>query len=99
MLQGEHLFQAPDGRTARMDTQAKGSQVPRGGRGGTVPSSSLPAASDAALPGPLPAAGEGGVSGRSASPPTSEMGPALPARGRGPPLPALVGVRCLGWHD
>lgn len=62
-----------------MDAHAKGSQVPRGG-GGAVPSSSLPAASNAALPGPLPAGGGGrGVSGRSASPHTSELGPALPA--------------------
>lgn len=79
-----------------MDAHAKGSQVPRGG-GGAVPSSSLPAASDAALPGPLPAGGGGGgVLGRSASPPTPEMGPALPATGRGPPLSARGGFAAWG---
>ena len=80
----------PDGRTRQ------GLPGASKGWGGTVPSFSLPTASDAALPGPLPAGGEGGVSGRSSSPPTSKMGPALPARGRGPPLPALGGFTAWG---
>ena len=39
MLQGEHLFQAPDGRTPRMDAHAKGSQVPQRGGGALCPAS------------------------------------------------------------
>lgn len=101
VLQETFISEAPDGHTARMDTQAKrlpGASGDRGGGGRAVPSSSLPAASDAALPGPLPAAGEGGCQeGVPPHPPLRWAPPSLP--GKRPATAALVGVRCLGWHD
>lgn len=73
-----------------------------GAQGGRAPTCSLPAASDAAFPGPLPAGGGGGVSGRRTS---SESGP-LPSIREVPPsqTPACPSPQvpcgwgpCLGW--
>lgn len=78
---GGAFISSPRWTHSPMDTQAKGSQVPRGGRGALCPAPHFQRPPTRPFRPPSGCRRRRGVR-KECLPPTSEMGPALPARGR-----------------